>query len=112
MRSQRIKQSPKLAVAAAPGGMSADVRARDPWAFDRSDELLSLAVRVGGIGIFDTDLERKRTRFSPELCTILGLPVGTDMTYSRASLLFDERDRAAVIASVEAARDSTDQGKW
>ena len=88
MRSQRIKRSSKPAVATAPGGMSANVHAHDPWAFDKSDELLSLAVRVGGIGIFDTDLERKRTRFSPELCAILGLPVGTDMTYARGLSAF------------------------
>ena len=43
-------------------------------ASDESGELLRLAVRVGGIGIFETDLERGRTRFSPELCAILGLP--------------------------------------
>jgi PAS domain S-box-containing protein len=80
------------------------------WAPDVSDELLRLAVQVGGIGIYDTDLERQRTRFSLELCVILGLPAGTEMTYAQASQLFDDRDRAAV--SVEAARDSSDQGTW
>ena len=53
---------------------------------DESGELLRLAVQVGGIGIFDTDLERKRTRFSPELCVILGLPTGTEMDWARAWL--------------------------
>ena len=71
---------------------------------DKSGELLRLAVQVGGIGIFDTDLERKRTRFSPELCVILGLPAGTEMDYADASRLVDERDRAAVNAIMEAAR--------
>ena len=85
----------------------------DPiWAPNESDELLRLAVQVGGIGIYETDFEQSRTRFSPELCAILGLPAGTEMTYAEASRLFDERDRAAVNASVEAARTSADEGKW
>ncbi len=82
------------------------------WAPNESDELLRLAVQVGGIGIYDTDLEQDRARFSPELCVILGLPPGTEMTYTEASRLFDERDRAAVSASLEAARSSADEGKW
>jgi PAS domain S-box-containing protein len=79
---------------------------------NESDELLRLAVQVGGIGFYDTDFENNRTRFSPELCVILGLPIGTETTYAEASRLFDERDRAAVVASVEAARNSDDEGKW
>ena len=82
------------------------------WAPNESDELLRLAVQVGGIGIYDTDFEQDRARFSPELCVILGLPPGTEMTYTEASRLFDERDRAAVSASLEAARSSADEGKW
>ncbi len=74
--------------------------------------LLPLAVEVGGIGIFETDLERKRTRFSPELCTILGLPVGTEMPYAEAWQLIDERDRHTIQARVHAARTTTDRGKW
>jgi len=65
-----------------------------------TDVLLPLAVEVGNIGIFETDLERMVTRFSPELCGILGLPAGTEMTYEEATLLVDERDRAAVRAAV------------
>ena len=82
------------------------------WAPNESDELLRLAVQVGGIGIYDTDFERNRTRFSPELCAILGLPAGTELTHSEASGLFDTRDQAAVTASLEAARNSADEGKW
>ena len=73
---------------------------------------MRLAVQVSGIGIYDTDFEKNRARFSPELCFILGLPPGTEMTYTEAGRLFDERDRAAVSASLEAARDSADEGKW
>ena len=87
-------------------------RAHAVWAPNASDELLRLAVQVGGIGIYETDFEQNRTRFSPELCDILGLPAGTEMTDAEASRLFDERDRAAVNASVEAAGNSADEGKW
>jgi PAS domain S-box-containing protein len=82
------------------------------WAPDKSDELLRLAIQVGGIGIYETDLEQRRTRFSPELCAILGVPIGTEMAYAEASRVFDERDRAAVNESVEAAVNSADEGKW
>src|SRR5687768_15759351 len=86
--------------------------ARTISATSESDELLRLAVQVGGIGIYETDFEENRTRFSPELCAILGLPAGTEMTYAAASRLFDKRDRAAVNASLEAAGNSADEGKW
>ena len=82
------------------------------WTQDESSELLRLAVQVGGIGIFDTDLERKRTRFSPELCSILGLPAGTEMDYDQSSRIVDERDRPAVDAIMEAARNASDEGAW
>ena len=76
------------------------------------DELLRLAVQVGGIGIYETDFEQNRTRFSPELCAILGLQVGTEMDYADASRLVDERDRAAVNALMEEARNASDEGTW
>jgi PAS domain S-box-containing protein len=85
---------------------------RAVWAPSESDELLRLAIQVGGIGIFESDLIQKRTRFSPELCAILGMPVGTEMPYEEASRLFDERDRAAVQANAEVAAKSADRGKW
>ena len=81
-------------------------------ASNESDELLRLAVQVGGIGIYDTDFELNRTRFSPELCAILGLPIGTQMTYAEASQLFHEHERANLHAITEAARNSPDEGKW
>lgn len=109
MRSQTIKRGQRLGDSAAKSG---SVRTPLRWEKDEHDELLSLAVRVGVIGIYDTDLERKRTRFSPELCMILGLPAGTEMTYAQASRLFDKRDRAAVVSSVEAARDAANEGQW
>jgi PAS domain S-box-containing protein len=78
----------------------------------RNDELLRLAVRAGRIGIFESDLERMRTWFSPELCSLLGLPIGTEMPYEAASQLIDERDRKRVQASIEAAANAADRGAW
>jgi hypothetical protein len=77
-----------------------------------TDHLLRLAIRVGSIGIFQSDLERQQTSFSPELCTTLGLPVGTTMPYDKAMQLFDQRDRGAVLDKAEAAAKSADRGKW
>jgi PAS domain S-box-containing protein len=79
---------------------------------DKSGELLRLAVQVGGIGIFDTDLEQRKTLFSPELRVILGLPGGAEMGYEEASQLVDARDQAAVNATMEAARNAFDEGAW
>jgi PAS domain S-box-containing protein len=93
-------------------GDTAREHARTIWAPSESDELLRLAIQVGGIGIYETDLEQGRTRFSPELCAILGLPTGTEMNYAEASRVFDERDQAPVKAIVEAAVNSADEGKW
>src|SRR5215813_3000043 len=87
---------------------AATARARPVWVINESDELLRLAIRVGGIGIFETDLERGRTRFSPELCAMLGLPVGTEMDSEQAWQFFDQRDVAAVKANVESAQN----GQW
>jgi PAS domain S-box-containing protein len=89
-----------------------EATAHRAWEAQESAELLPLALQVGRIGIFESDLERRRTRFSPELCAILRLPVGTEMTYEQASQLVDERDREAVKASIEAANESPDRGRW
>jgi PAS domain S-box-containing protein len=74
--------------------------------------LLPLTVEVGGIGIFEIDLKQGRTRFSAELCAILRLPAGAEMTYEEASRLFDERDREMIQASVEAVSTAQGDGKW
>jgi PAS domain S-box-containing protein len=82
---------------------------------DRTHELLQLlplAIEVGGIGIYETDLREGKTRFSPELCTMLGIPTGTEMPYEQAWQMIDERDRAAMRATVAAAEKSDARGKW
>lgn len=93
-------------------GGTAIVRRLDQRAQARADLLLPLAVEAGSIGIFESDLERQRTRFSPELCDILGLPIGTETSYEEAFGLIDERDREVIRIKAEAARNSADQGKW
>ena len=75
-------------------------------------ELQRVESLLGGVGVFEIDFDSDRTRLSPGLCAILGLPLGTEMTFSQASILFDKRDRAAVKASVEAAAFSPERGKW
>jgi PAS domain S-box-containing protein len=82
------------------------------WTEHNGAPLVHLAIQAGGIGIYDTDIEQNHTRFSPELCAILGLPEGTEMSYAEASKVFHEGDRSAVTASVEAASKSPDQGQW
>ena len=79
---------------------------------ERADELLRLAIEVSGIGVFETDLRRRQTRLSAELCVLLGLPVGSELSYDEMMRTIDERDRAALIASAEAAANSHDKGKW
>jgi PAS domain S-box-containing protein len=107
-----MQTAPKAGHATLAASKPANARARSVWLPNESDELLRLAVQVGGIGIYDSDIEHNRTRFSPELCAILGLPPGSEMTFTEASRLFDARDRAVVNARVEAARRSPDEGKW
>jgi PAS domain S-box-containing protein len=104
-----MKRSNKVRVSTGRADEPASAR---PGGNATVDELLRLAVNVGGIGIYETDFERSQTRFSPVLCAILGLPVGTEMSFARASQLFDRRDRAAVQASLEFASKAGDRGKW
>jgi PAS domain S-box-containing protein len=79
----------------------------------QSEELLTLAFEVGGIGVFETDLVRKRTRFSQELCRTLGLPpTNTELSYAEASGFIHKDDRAGIQANVEAAATREDRGKW
>ena len=88
-----------------------DKRALQICGPDDFGELLRLAIQVGGIGIFETDFDRDRSRFSPELCAILGLPVGAEMTYNQAVLLYHGPDRAAAIARAEGALYASERGR-
>lgn len=85
---------------------------RQVCGIDECDELLRLAIQVGGIGIYETDFDRDLSRFSPELCAILGLPVGSEMTYREATHLYYGPDRAAAIARAEAAVHANERGRW
>src|SRR5262245_18798517 len=77
-----------------------------------TDELLHLAIQVGNIGIFDTDLETQRTYFSRELCAILQLPAGTDLPHEEAWRLVDERDRAWLLTAINGTAASGDRGRY
>lgn len=74
--------------------------------------ILPLALEVGRIGVFQTDFERKRTNLSPELCSLLGFPVDTVLSYADASEIFHEEDRARVQAAAEKALHAPDLGHW
>ena len=65
-----------------------------------SRENSSLSLRTIG---FDTDLTRRRSRFSPELCKIPRPPEGTEFRYEAAMHLIDERDLARREANAAAA---------
>jgi len=104
---QGDRKSRKMAVRSSAVGCVPTIEAPS-----NRDELLRLAVQVGSIGIYETDFEQNRTRFSPELCVILGLQIGTELDYADASRLVDERDRAAVNALMEQARNASDEGTW
>ena len=74
--------------------------------------VLPLALEVGRIGIFETDLQRRQTRFSHELCNLLGLPIGTIMSYAESSSIIHEDDRVRVQTEVEKAVHASDLGHW
>src|SRR5262245_29411357 len=86
-------------------------RSRELQLLRRSDELLRLAMEVGRIGVFETDLKQKQTHFSPELCSIIGLPSRTVMPSEQAWQFIHETDREAMRAIAEAAATSH-EGKW
>jgi PAS domain S-box-containing protein len=111
-RSQTVLSFGVLQLVQVIHTSDANAPARRPWCEQVAGELFGPTVQVDGIGIYETDFAHNRTRFSPALCAILGLPVGTEMTYPQASRLFYAPDRAAVQASVEAAGRSPDRGKW
>jgi PAS domain-containing protein len=75
-------------------------------------QLLELAAQIGGIGIFESAVDCKLIRLSPELCGILGLPEGTEIALADAAHLIDARDRRAVKRSVRAAIKSPDRDNW
>jgi signal transduction histidine kinase len=75
-------------------------------------ESQSLKDLVDDIAMFTTDFDRNQIHFSPSLCVMLGLPVGTRLTLAQAARLFDARDHPAVQMSAEAASRSVNRGKW
>src|SRR5215831_587582 len=72
------------------------------------EELLWLVIQAAGVGIFETDLKLRRMRFSPELCELLGLPVGAEVAIEEALGFVHERDRSRMRASAKAAVDAAE----
>src|SRR5262249_13910123 len=70
------------------------------------------ALQAARVGIFETDLKLRRTRFSPELCELLGLPIGTEMASDEAWQVVHETDRPKMRAAAKAACNSADSGTW
>jgi PAS domain S-box-containing protein len=95
-----------------PRTSSKCVHARRPGRGSSEEIIFPLALEVGRIGIFQTDLRRKLTSFSPELCNLLGLPVGTVMSYAESSCIIHEDDRVRVQAEIEKAIHASDLGHW
>src|SRR5262245_15608189 len=100
-----------------PKGVHLKSVCASPWSLvgtpgQSGEELLWLVIQAAGVGIFETDLKLRRTRFSPELCELLGLPHGTEMAIEEALQIVHERDRSRIRANAKAAIDAADQGRW
>jgi PAS domain S-box-containing protein len=75
-------------------------------------EVLELAVELAGLGIFENDLQRMHTRYSPELCRMLGILTGTELPYQENGRFVHEDDRQAMRVDIEAAANSDARGLW
>src|SRR5262245_66471018 len=100
-----------------PKGVHLKSVCASPWSLvgtpgQSGEELLWLVIQAAGVGIFETDLKLRRTRFSPELCELLGLPHGTEMAIEEALQIVHERDRSRIRVNAKAAIDAADQGRW
>lgn len=72
-----------------------------------SEERFRLAAEAGGVGIYDTDIEKGIMRISQELATILGLPSATEISVQRGMAFVDPRDREALISRAAGATDAS-----
>jgi PAS domain S-box-containing protein len=77
-----------------------------------SEERLRLATRSAGIGVFDYDAGAERTLWSPELCALVGVPVGTIRSINDVLGLVHPDDRARFINGVAATNDLRGDGKF
>src|SRR5215471_7790841 len=68
-------------------------RKRAEAAMFASEERLRLATSSAGIGVFDYDTAAKRALWSPELCALVGVPVGTIRSLSDVMGLVYPEDR-------------------
>jgi PAS domain S-box-containing protein len=76
-----------------------------------SEERLRLATWSAGIGVFDYDTAAKRTLWSPELCALVGVPMGTITSLSEVLGLVYPEDRDRFIEGVTQTNDPQGDGK-
>ena len=84
--------------------MRAEAHLRD------SEERFRLAAAASGIGVYDTDLLTARTKISPELAEILGLPSAGEISLEEGRSFVDPRDREVLAAAAGDALDSEGDG--
>jgi PAS domain S-box-containing protein len=77
-----------------------------------SEERLRLATQGAGIGVFDADILANRSVWSPELCSLLGVPVGTTGTLELAVDRAHPDDRARFVDAINATIDPKLDGKF
>jgi PAS domain S-box-containing protein len=75
-----------------------------------SAEVLRLALELGSIGVFCSDLIKGTTVISRQLCCIVGIPETETIDHESAMRLIHVDDRDAVIAATMQAR--AREGRW
>jgi PAS domain S-box-containing protein len=85
-------------------------RKRAEEALRNSEERLRLAAQTARIGVFDYDNAAKRTLWSPELCALFGVPVGTITAISDVLTLVHPDDQARFLEGVRTATDPLGDG--
>jgi len=76
-------------------------RLRIEQATRENEERLRLANEAGQIGTFDNDIRKNRVAYSPELCAILGVPVGHVDTIENVYQNIHPDDLERVIATMK-----------
>ena len=80
-----------------------DSRAREVESA-RASAALRSAFKIAQVGGWEVDFVKQQTRFSPELCELLGSPPLAPMAISEANLFWFEDDRAPFAAHLERVR--------
>ena len=70
------------------------------WDVQASELRLRLALKAGGLGVFEHNLSNNLLSTSPEFCQILGLPLQTTITHQAWIERMHPEDRNQVLAAV------------